>query len=272
VSLTKLNAGIVGGLLLINVWMFLVVPVMVPVWALTLIPLAICNNTLWSAIHEAIHGNLPKWCGVALSAVFGSSFHFLAAGHLTHHALNRTVETLEIIKPGENIWVARLHYYFFLCGGLYLSEMLVPIAFIFTRPKSKHPFFKVLFTRADANSWKIAAESVVTMGFMTASLYLYGHRWPVFVAILAARALLVSALDYIYHYGNPVGDVMASNNLQLPFSVFIMHFNRHHDHHLSPKTPWNEHPAEVHYNKTYMYAALAVWKGPIPPPAPPPRE
>lgn len=247
----------------INIFQFLIVPLIGSWWFLTLIPIALLSNTLWSAIHEAIHDNLPRWIGVMLACVFGSSFHFLRAGHLTHHSLNRVDEQLEIVRPWESMFLAQIKYYFFLCGGLYLAEMMIPLAFIGPiKTSSTDKFVRMLFSRAEVSHVKIALESLACMGFLGLSLYLYGANWPILVGILVARAFFISSLDYIYHYGNPVGDIFASTNLRLPrwLSYLILRFNLHHSHHLSPSIPWNKLRGD--YDDSYFRAARNVWKGP----------
>jgi fatty acid desaturase len=273
------NAPIVATLVGLNVWQFLIVPLLPPAWAWTLLPLALTSNTLWSAIHEAVHGNLFRSpalnvsAGRILSCVFGSSFSFLSAGHLTHHALNRTDEQLEVLKPGESIWRARAKYYFYLCGGLYLSELLVPLAFIAPWFKLKgdvlkDPFVASIYFRAVIKRRAIVLESVVAVTFLSVSAWLYGERWEFFAGILLARALFISALDYIYHYGNPVGDVNAAANLYLPrpLARLLLNFNLHQAHHISPRTPWHNLPAYYGergiYADSFFRAALRVWKGP----------
>lgn len=255
---------IIWALLAVNLWQFLAVPLLPPWWALTLIPLALLSNTLWAAIHEAIHRNSPAWAGMSLSCVFGSSFHFLKAGHITHHALNRTTETLELVPENESLWAARVRYYAFLCGGLYLAEVLVPVAFLFSRPRPKSGFLKCVFQIANRQGVAIALESIAAISFLALSAALYGERWPLFVSIVAVRAFLISWLDYIYHYGNPVGDILSANNLWLPGTLekLVLNFNMHRNHHESPSTPWDKLLSGV-YQDSFWDAALRVWRGPI---------
>lgn len=270
------NALIVSALLALNLWQFLAVPVLPPLWAWTLLPLAFLSNTLWSAIHEAVHGNLfPSKranlrAGRVLSCVFGSSFTFLSAGHLTHHALNRTEEQLEIVQPGQSLWKARAKYYFFLCGGLYLSELFIPLAFLapcfhLKGESLKDPFVASIYFRSVIKRRALVLESLTTVAFLSLSAYLYADRWYLLLAILLSRALFISALDYIYHYGNPVGDTQAAFNLYLPgpLASLLMNFNLHRAHHGSPRTPWVHLPCEApFYQDTFFRAAARVWKGP----------
>lgn len=267
-----MNALIFVVLLGINLWQFFAVPLLPAAWAWTLIPLAFTSNTLWAAIHEAVHGHLfhsprvNRIGGQILSCVFGSAFSFLCAGHLTHHALNRTEEQLEVLKPGESIWVARLRYYFFLCGGLYLAEMMVPVAFLwpYLNVKPKDRFMESVFVRSLRRRRALVGETLCVLTLLSVSAWLYGSRWYLLAGVLGARALFISSLDYIYHYGNALGDSNAAYNLSLPrpLEALILRFNLHHAHHASPKTPWYELPEPPAHEDSYWRAALRVWRGP----------
>lgn len=256
-----------------NLWQFIVVPILGGIWFYTLIPFFLLNNSMWSLIHEAIHSNLfkdnfkNKYIGRIMSCLFGSSFTFLSAAHLTHHALNRTEhERLEIVPRNKNIWIARLEYYFFLCGGLYLAEILVPIAFIAPLQKLKGKgFFGMIIARINKNNIKVFIESLAAIAFLLISAWLYKDNLIIFFSILFCRAFFISSLDYIYHYGNNINDVNASYNLKLPniLSGLILHFNYHHNHHESPKVSWEKLPEfNINCDKDYFRAALEVWKGP----------
>ncbi len=255
-----------------NLWQFIAVPLLPPAWAWTLLPLALTSNTLWSAIHEGIHGHIPRWLSRTLACLFGSSFTFLSAAHLTHHQLNRTeAERLEVIAPGESLWRARLRYYFFLSGGLYLLEMFAPLGFILSLAALRRiaansdEFTRRFMVRCIERHVRIAIESLASMAFLALSAFLYSDRWPLLVAILAARAFLISSLDYIYHYGAALDRDLGVFNLWLPrpFSVFLLNFNLHRQHHQSTLTPWTELPSScVWYDDRFIAAALRVWRGP----------
>jgi fatty acid desaturase len=268
-----MNAIIFILLVAANLFQFLIVPVLSPAWALTLIPLAFTSNTLWAMIHEGIHGHTPRWQGRILACVFGSSFTFLASAHLTHHALNRTkAERLEIVPPGEPMWKARLRYYFFLAGGLYLSELFVPLAFVLPFMSlmriaaRSDKFTESLIYRACVKSHQIFLESLCALTLLGVSAYLYGERWSLLVGIIFARAFFISWLDYIYHYGSALDRDEGVFNLWLPapLRVLLLNFNMHRSHHHSTSTDWRDLPtSRLLTNATFFQAALRVWRGPV---------
>lgn len=268
-----MNTAIFLLLVAANLWQFIAVPLLPSLWAWTLIPLAFTSNTLWAMIHEAIHGHIPRWQGKILAQLFGSSFTFLSAAHLTHHALNRTeAEQLEIVPRGEPLWHARIRYYFFLSGGLYFSELFVPMAFILPFAKIREIYLKSssftarLIARAIVGRRAIVLESLASILFLIISAVLYGDRWPLLAGIIFARAFFISSLDYIYHYGAPLDRDNGVFNLWLPrpLRLLMLNFNLHREHHHSPAMHWHQlHPSTQLYHEALFRQALRVWKGPV---------
>ncbi len=273
------NAVIFTGMLGLQLAQFLIIPLLPSQWAWVLVLTTASTTTLWALMHEAIHNHLfpGKWnrvAGVTLATVFGSSFSFLQRGHLTHHSVNRTpVEQLEILRSKETPMMAAAIYYAFLGGGLYLAEIVVP--FLFWLPKSWNVIGKLKIgdfgelvlskLNSDEAIRRIRVENLLVVGFFGASTWLYWDRLELLAAVIAARALLISALDYIYHYETPVGDPTHAMDLRLPswLSATILHFNCHHAHHLHPSLPWNALPQLAHPSMSWWKAAARAWKGPL---------
>ena len=140
------NFTLAGLYIVLNVFQFLFLPLfLVPrsmYWALLLVPLALANNPFWALIHEAIHGQFSasrtvnSTFGRILSVFFGSSFRVLRWSHLSHHKFNRTTteQGTEVYNPEESSRLsAAFKYYFQIFGGLYLLEVLTPLAFLLPR-------------------------------------------------------------------------------------------------------------------------------------------
>ena len=108
------------------------------------------SNGLFSVLHEAIHRSLAPTARLSLIGIslndllgrvvgicFGSPFDFVATAHVTHHSVNRTQdEHLEVY--GDSMTAAQRRsfvkgYYFFLLGGLYTAELIVPMVFCLPR-------------------------------------------------------------------------------------------------------------------------------------------
>jgi fatty acid desaturase len=91
------------------------------------------------------------------------------------------------------------------------------------------------------------------------------------LAALAGRAFLQSVLNYVYHYGSPLGGVLQGYDLGVSaaLSRVILHFNYHGVHHRNPGLPWNALPAVFRSEQRVFDASLAraaarQFRGPMP--------
>jgi fatty acid desaturase len=277
----------------VNFYQFIVLPLwLLPdngAWAWTLLPLAFLNNPFWSLIHEAIHDlfhtnrTVNGFAGRLLAILFGSPFRILRLSHLLHHKLNRLpVEGTEYYDQTKCRKVAAAPGYFFqICLGLYLVEVLSPIYFLL--PRRWLSWFKNRYLRLESVSailmqnWLSAAslreiriDGLLTLSWLTLSFYLYGRHWPLILAALLARGFLISFLDNVYHYETPVGDIFYAKNLWLapPLAKLFLNFNLHGIHHINPAIPWIHLPRAFDaqggkFQGDYFAAAWRQLHGPI---------
>lgn len=279
--------------LAIHLYQFFILPLWIlpasPWWALSLLPLAALNNPLWSLLHETIHGSFHpaarfnRLAGRGLAILFGAPWRILAVGHLLHHRFNRTaLDRPEAYDPARAARAAAaLGYYYQLLLGLYLSQILSPLAFILRRrwlvwarrrylaPESFAALAALHLMRPQAIR-EIRFDGAAIGLWLAASLYGYGAYWWLALCLLAGRAACISFLDYIYHYGTRTDQVSHARNLRLPrpFAWLLLHFNLHGVHHRHPRLPWRALPQafrrEGHgYAGSYGPAALAQLRGPI---------
>ena len=206
-----------------------------PRWGWLLLPLALLTNPFWSLIHEAIHDLLHSVksvnliIGRMLAVTFGSPFRILRLSHLLHHKLNRMpVEGTEYYDRDKGSKAgAAPGYYFQILLGLYLVEVISPLYFFLPRRWLER--FRERYLPAQSVSgilmqnWlgaeslrEIRRDGALTMGWLVLAFYSYGPHWPLLLGALAARALLISFLDNIYHYETPVSDVFFAKNLEPP--------------------------------------------------------
>jgi fatty acid desaturase len=289
----KLNLSLAVVYLALNLYQFFLLPAcLLPGdarWAWTLLPLAFLNNPTWSLLHEAIHdlfhplARINVFFGRVLSVMFGSPFCILRLSHLLHHKLNRTpIEATEIYERGKgSMAAAAVGYYFQILGGLYLVELLSPALFFlsrrliesfrrrFVKPQSVSGMLMQNWTR-DAALREIRLDGMVIVGWLALSFYLYGSHWPLLAVVLAARGLLISFLDNVYHYGTPLSEIFFAKNLWLPdpAAKLLLNFNLHGIHHRNPAVPWNALPLLFHkggevYHGNYFGAAARQLYGPV---------
>lgn len=260
-----------------------------PWWALLLIPLAAANNPLWSLIHETVHGSfnrnaaINRLAGRALAIAFGSPLRVLTVGHLLHHRFNRTaLDRPDMFDPSRGSRAgAAIGYYYQLLVGLYVSQILAPVAFFLPRdvlerarqrflaPDSMPGHAAAALTRPAALV-EIRIDGAIIYLLLAASMACYGAWWWLVPTLLGLRAACISFLDYVYHYGTRTDELLHANNLRLPAALqaVLLNFNLHGVHHRHPQLPWHALPDAFRadgdrFDGGYGAAALRQLGGPI---------
>jgi fatty acid desaturase len=267
------------------------------VWAV--IAVSCSSNGLFSVLHEAIHRSLApvaRLPGIGLSLndllgrlvgiCFGSPFEFVASAHLTHHSINRTPsEHVEVYDDSMTPAARRSFlagYYFFLLGGLYKAELFIPMLLWLPRGLAQSMLGRVfppqsmedqVMRRIYGSRHRLRAirlDAMVILASIGVSVSLYQHYWWILAVHFMIRALLISFLDYTYHYGSPLGDRLHGYNLKLPrlLSVAILHFNYHGIHHRFPALPWRSltrvsRDEAMVFDNDYLTQAVSQLKGPL---------
>lgn len=256
-------------------------------WAISIVPFLWLNITQWGLIHEAIHKNLHpelktnELMGRALAIAMGVSFNVVRFGHLMHHKLNRKWQS-ELVP--ENNWKTKAVYYCVLLGGLYVQEVfssfmlsLLPRKiFLWLCSKgelSSHPEVGAAGERIfyQKNIVALVRKDTLAIAILYAmSFIIYGKYWPLLLAFIVAKALLVSFMDNIYHYGTMDDNSEAGKDLALPnwAAVVLLNSNYHDTHHRNPEVTWINLPrvyAEKGYNfkGRFFEHGLMQFKGPI---------
>ncbi|HZA54455.1 MAG TPA: fatty acid desaturase [Candidatus Udaeobacter sp.] len=290
---TSVNIGLAIGYTAIHLYQFFVLPLfLLPIdvrCAWTLVPLALLNNPFWSLIHEAIHDlfdprrKFNLIFGRLLSIMFGSPFRILRLSHLLHHKLNRTpLEATEVYeRGGRSVFVVACGYYFQILGGLYVAEFLSTLPFFL--PRRWIRYLKDRFTKTESvtgilmQNWtqdEAIRENRIDGFFILAwfglALICYGSYWPLLLAVMIARAFLISFLDNVYHYRTPVNDIFFASNLRLPkvLATSLLNFNFHGIHHKKPAIPWIYLPRAFRqerqtFHGNYFTAAARQLRGPV---------
>lgn len=265
-----------------------------PWWGLLLIPIALLSNSFWALNHEAIHGSfhpnarLNHHAGRIMSAQLGSSFRVFRFAHLMHHRYNRyRLDRPDIYEPENGPYaVARFRYIVELLLLLYLSGVVVPLLCLLPKPVRRrivdfvyrHPDPAVQEVRAiavriffrDRSLKEIRADAILVILTVAGAIILYGPWWPMFVAFLIGRGVLISALDNVYHFGTPLDRIDFAMNLRLaaPLRLAILNMNMHRVHHHNPQLPWWRLPEKFRttgdsFDASFIGTALAQFAGPV---------
>jgi fatty acid desaturase len=290
--LLALMAGLTAGALLaVPLWLL----PRDPRWGWLLVPVALLTNLFWALHHEAIHGGFHGdrrgnlLAGRIMAILLGSSFHVLRFGHLMHHRYNRNpVDRPDAYDPAVVPRArARLGFLANLVIGLYLAELAAPIASWLPRPMIRRLLdriyrghdpalaaIRLAAHRAFLDPGRlgiIRADAFLAVALIAASAAAFGPHWPMLLAFLGGRGVLISVLDNVYHFGTPIDRPDYARNLWLPapLRLLILNMNLHRVHHRRPALPWWTLPAQLRasedgYDASLLRAAAAQFGGPIP--------
>lgn len=263
-------------------------------WGFLLVPVALLSNGFWALHHEAIHGGFHDdrrrnaLAGRIMAILLGSSFAVLRFGHLMHHQYNRNpTDRPDVYDPArDSRLLSRLSFLGNLLGGLYLVELIVPIACLLPRPiirrivdrvyRAEDPDVRAIHqsaTRLFLDPRRLAlirADALMAAALIGVSAYLFGRYWPMLAGFILARGLLISVVDNVYHFATPIDRPDYARNLWLPapLRLLLLNMNLHRVHHTRPALTWWELPGELRatgdgFDAPLLTAALAQFSGPV---------
>ncbi|MCX8087512.1 MAG: fatty acid desaturase [Rhodocyclaceae bacterium] len=269
----------------------LVVPLLLPLsplWGWLLLPLALLTNSWWAFQHEAMHGllyedkRINRLVGCLHAIAYGAAFDLLRWGHLLHHAHSRTRRERSEVYEGERPSAAFVTgYYLRLLGGLYWAEVIGTLLLLLPR-KLLMELIKAL-DRPDnvigelgerlleaATLHEARRDALAVLLFHTVVFWLYGEQAWMYGLLLVGRALAISLVDNVFHYGTALDVPRQAMNLALPapLSRMLLHFNLHGAHHLRPGLAWWQLPAyhrahELGFQDRWWPALWRQLRGPI---------
>lgn len=242
-------------------------------------------------LHEAIHGRLVHsrgwnvWLGRLLAICSGISFDAIRLGHMTHHRFPRhALDRVDIIEPGTNRFLATVKFYFGLVGFLYVREILLAMVMLLPRrgiywvashllPEDEAGAVTLhgsLRRGLDRRLGRIRLDSILVILVYGGAIYLYGAWWPVLLAAVALRGLIVSLQDNVAHYDTPavIGAPAHNSYASRLVAAFMLNSNLHGVHHDQPEVPWNKLPvafrsAGGNYSGGYFRLLARQFHGPV---------
>ena len=294
----RLNLALLTGMASLTISGLIVLPLwLLPGdarWGWLLAPVALLTNFFWALHHEAIHGAFHGdrqrnlLAGRVMAILLGSSFHVLRFGHLMHHRYNRNpIDRPDTYDPATTPkHRARVTFLGNLVFGVYLAELAVPLACWLPRAAIRRVVDRVY--RGDDPALvaiRLAAhrlfldprrlriirtDAVLAWSLIALSAAAFGEHWPMLLAFLIARGVLISVLDNVYHFGTPIDRPDYARNLSLPgpLRLLLLNMNLHRVHHLRPALPWWALPAQFRasrdrYDAPLLRAAAAQFAGPV---------
>jgi fatty acid desaturase len=267
-----------------------------PHWAIVVIAafvFSFVNNTIFSLLHECVHGTFhPKravneGAGVLFAAFFPTAFAIQRVSHFGHHRRNRTdLELYDYYLPHQSWWL-KTYWIYCLLTGFYWA--IIPVAgllyllcpFIFrSRAFQDGPatwwgfreFVRDIAAEPVARVWPQAAFTFVLQIALWRALDL---DWVGWLACYWAFGLNWSSLQYTDHAWSPRDVHEGAWNLRFwPITQAIfLNYNLHLVHHRQPDIPWNQLPRFVSAadpNPSFWSIYCSLWGGarPAPPETP----
>ncbi len=256
---------------------------------------ALINNTVFSLLHEAVHGVFHRnrminyGVGLVFSALFPTSFTIQKVSHLGHHKRNRTdLELYDYYLPNQSRWL-KTYWLYCLLTGFYWS--IIPIACIlylvfpgtfsfkwFQRGPARwwgfEPFVKDI---ADQPLLRIWLELLFVLCFQVLLWLSLDLKFVGWLSCYWAFALVWSAMQYVIHAWTIRNVENGAWNLRInPVSRLIfLNYTCHLAHHKFPQIPWiylTDYVLQNEERPTFWKIYFSLWGGARPaPPGPGPE-
>ena len=261
-------------------------------WALlAALAFAHLNNTIFSFMHEAVHGifSEKKWlndlAGSVCAALFPTSFHLQRVAHLGHHRRNRTdQEIYDYFLPGQSRLLRNFQLYAGNLFGLYwlciplgnLIYLLVPWLYRsrwFIKNVARHLGFEHFVAEiAQQGLMLIWLECLWALGYQAGVWYLLDLNWQGWLLCHGLFALHWSALQYVDHAWSQRDIRNGAWNLRVsPLArLLALNYQCHLAHHQHPQVSWIYLPQLVDKNEkqhSFWKIYFSLWGGvkPAPP-------
>ena len=252
------------------------------------------NNTIFSLLHESVHGMFhpTAWvneaAGTLLAAMFPTGFSLQRASHTGHHRRNRTdLEMFDYYLPHQSRWL-KTYWLYCLLTGFYWAVIPVAGLLYLVAPWS---FSSRWFQRGPARWWgfeefvqdiarqprgRVWLELLCSAAVQVSLWYLLDLSWVGWLACYWAFALNWSALQYVDHAWS-VRDVHdGAWNLKVGrlTRALFLNYHFHQVHHRAPDVPWIHLPRFVDPTQpqpSFWQIYFSLWGGARPaPPGPGP--
>jgi fatty acid desaturase len=242
------------------------------------------NNTIFSLLHECVHGSfhpnrrVNEGAGVLFAAFFPTAFMIQRVSHFGHHRRNRTdLELYDYYLPHQSRWL-KTYWIYCLLTGWYWA--IIPVAglvyfvcpFIFrcrefqNGPAKWWGFGEYVHDISAEPLGRVWPEIAFTVAFQIALWHALGLDWIGWLACYWAFGLNWSSLQYTDHAWSPRDVHEGAWNLRFwPMTQAIfLNYNLHLVHHRQPDIPWNHLPRFVSAadpNPSFWSIYWSLWGG-----------
>jgi fatty acid desaturase len=257
-------------------------------WQLVLAAIAFSfvNNTMFSLLHESVHGiahpnrRTNEALGIFAAAFFPTSLSLQRVLHLAHHARNRTAdEQFDYLRPHDRVWLKRAQWYAILTGLYWVFVPLGGIAYlllpsVFTRVSRRADATQTgassMFRHLDeAPRTRIRLELLFTIAMQALLFFALDLSAIGWLACYAAFAVNWSSLQYTDHAFSKLDVRDGAWNLRVNRVTRALFLNYHHHlaHHRNPQIPWlhlGDHVDPNDPRPSFWSIYWQMWRGPRP--------
>lgn len=266
-------------------------------WLLGALVFSFTNNTTFSLLHEATHGQFHRnrtvnnLFGRLMAAMFPTSFSLQQLYHLGHHRRNRTdAEMFDLYYEGDNLFVKKF-IILGTVGGIYWTTPFLSCVLFLIHPRwVLNPSFKdskVLVAlsadhmlggleKALAKISTVRTEILFTIFFQLALIYSLGLTFKTWILCYWLFGMNWGSLQYADHVGSKRSIREGAWNLKVNpvLRILFLNYHLHLVHHRYPNLPWIYLPRFFDRNDTYPSYTSKLWEfltGPRPASEPNPK-
>lgn len=246
------------------------------------------NNTLFSLLHESVHGifhprrAVNEAAGRVLAAFFPTALTFQRLCHLGHHRRNRTdAELFDYVLPGESRALKAAQWYGILTGIYWLLPPLACIAYLAWPGLFRKPLLQgttaARQTSAEAMAsgfegapeGRIRLEILFSLAVQAAMVKLLDLNLMGWLTCYGAFAVNWSSLQYADHAwsGRDVHDGAWNLRVNRLVQYLFLNYHHHRAHHQRPDVPWLHLSKYVDLSEerpSFLRIYLQMWRGPRP--------
>lgn len=242
------------------------------------------NNTLFSLLHESVHGVLlpgadaNRAAGRFAALWFPTGWAVQQAFHLNHHRHNRSEsEQFDTLHPHDVRWLKYAQWYA-IFSGLYWLVSVVGVVLYAATPRALRQGLLRLFGRRGrtqtgagnyigvldslpaAARWEVAAAVL----WQLLLFWLLELSLPGWLACYAVFGFYWSSLQYTDHAFSPLDRKLGAWNLQVPSWLrrVFLNYPLHLAHHQHPELPWPYLPRYANRGPRFVTVWRACWRGP----------
>lgn len=244
---------------------------------------ALVNNTLFSLLHESVHGifhpNRPvnDGFGRVSAAFFPTGFLVQRVSHLGHHRRNRTdAELFDYCPPGTSMPVAWFRLGCLLTGCYWSAAPLGCLLYVLgvfrlrlfrERVADFYGLRPMVEDVCNAPARRVAGEILFALAFQATLAVLLDLTLVGWFACYWSFALLWCSVQYSTHAWTPRDIRDGAWNLRVnPVArAVFLNYHYHLAHHRHPSVPWIHLPRLVDGGEArpaWWRVYLSLWRGP----------